>query len=124
MTQATRKAGRGRALARAAVLTAVVATSTLTGAQAASAGGNGCAWIGYDGDRIKTQHRTGCVSGYYHQDVWSNGRRESTGTYWYNGGIINRYWWTIPDGEGACTEIWYHKPEGGYQSVGLPCEQN
>lgn len=60
----------------------------------------------------------------YHQDVWSNGRSETTGTYWYGGGTINRFWWSIPDGQGACTQIWYHKPGGGYEAKGLPCEDN
>ncbi|GIG55927.1 hypothetical protein Lfu02_02990 [Longispora fulva] len=113
-----------RLLATAAVAVAVAAGIVGGGAAPASAGSNGCIWIGpSDGSgNIRFQQECG-VSGTYHMDVWGAGHsRTSTGGYYYNGGtVISGVKWGISSGQTVCAELWYHKPSGGYESQGLPC---
>ncbi|WP_143465993.1 hypothetical protein [Kribbella sp. ALI-6-A] len=109
---------------RAALASAVVATSALTAATTASAGANGCVWIGFDGGgRVVTQHQSGCVSGTYHMDIFYPGVHDSSGAYYWNGGIKRTTWNRIPTpGTKVCAQVWRHKSDGSYESGGLPCE--
>ena len=111
--------------------TVAMALTLAAGAVAATpapafAGQNHCMWIGSapgGNGNIKLQQNCG-VTGTYHMDVWGAGhRRTHTRDYRYYGVVaINRYAnWRIPHGAQVCGELWYHKPGGGYESMGLPC---
>ncbi|MEV6033500.1 hypothetical protein AB0L65_20265 [Nonomuraea sp. NPDC052116] len=67
----------------------------------------------------------GCSpAGTYHIHVWGGGRDMNYPTYTYNRSNLREfsYTWPVPAGTNICAELWYHKPGGGYESWGLPCE--
>lgn len=113
-----------KAMLRSALAGVVVAASALTMTTTASAGANGCVWIGFDGDgRPVTQHQSGCVSGTYHMDLFYPGVHDSDGPYTWNGGIRRTTWNRFPArGTKVCAQVWRHKSDGSYESGGLPCE--
>jgi hypothetical protein len=115
-------AGPTRTIARLAAIGTILAALATAAPSPALAGTNHCAWIGSAGSgNVHTQQICG-VSGTYHMDVWGGGRSGTTGDYHYNGGTWNFYWnWHLPSGTTVCTQLWYHKPGGGYESNGLPC---
>ncbi|MFC9973409.1 hypothetical protein ACFVH6_21200 [Spirillospora sp. NPDC127200] len=142
--QTARKSGRARrvcapALAAAAVLAVPAAVAaapasasahaTSVSAQAAkepvqTAGISRCLGLWANGGRVKLQHISSCgPTGYYHIRIWGGGRSDNGDTYRYVG-LLREFAanWPVPSGTNICAELWYHKPGGGYESWGLPCD--
>ncbi|WP_328994467.1 hypothetical protein OG394_08370 [Kribbella sp. NBC_01245] len=112
----------GKTLVRAAFAGAVVVASTVTMATTASAGQNGCAYVSFRDGHVYTQHNCG-PNGTYHMDIFYPGVHRSTGGYQYFGGNRETLWNDQPaNGTNVCAQLWRHKSDGGYESMGLPCE--
>jgi hypothetical protein len=127
-----RKSARRQVIWRRALVGALVLAGIVAGAAApASAGRSGDLWLGerIDGhrtNRVFAQHAPGGPYGWYHIDIWYADTGElyaRSGDYHYQGGYWD--WWGGPvsgvGGRVLCAQLWYHKPGGGYQSMGLPC---
>ncbi|MBM7770318.1 hypothetical protein JOD54_000522 [Actinokineospora baliensis] len=110
----------------APVVGAVVLVLSGLGAGTASAGTsgtNGCAYLSAFNQAAHVQQICG-ASGTYHFDIWgTNYSRRSLGNHTYSGLTLNKYPAVpVADGGNVCIELWYHKPGGGYESRGLPCD--
>ncbi|GAA3002333.1 hypothetical protein [Actinokineospora diospyrosa] len=93
-------------------------------ASATTNGGNGCAYLQAYNQGATVQQTCG-VSGTYHFDIWgTNYSRRSLGNHYYGGGTLTSYPGVpVADGGTVCIELFYHKPSGGFESKGLPCDE-
>jgi hypothetical protein len=114
-----------RRLGAAAVAVGAMAGATLVAAEPASAGISRCIGIWANDGRLKLQHIHGCgPNGTYHIEVWSPGRHTNGAPYTYVGRLREfQANWPVPDGTNVCAQLWRHKPGGGYDSWGLPCDR-
>ncbi|MFF3489583.1 hypothetical protein ACFYXC_41135 [Streptomyces sp. NPDC002701] len=122
----TMKFGGVRKLTWMTALTAAFVGPMIAGVPTASAGINNCAGIWAEDGRVHLQHISSCYSyndGHaHHINVWGGGR-SLTINYTYHNRTLD--WWRdypVADGTTVCAEIWHHKPGGGYDSIGLPCD--
>ncbi|MEV0632988.1 hypothetical protein ACI2LC_43980 [Nonomuraea wenchangensis] len=130
-TRSRRRGTMRRGMISAALGVLLAGTVAAIGAPPAAAGGNGWMWIGSNTDpagtrRVSVQQNTG-ISGTYHIDIWywaTGARYGGTGDYSYNGGTREFLKGRVSDvaGKRLCAQLWYHKPGGGYESHGLPCQ--
>src|ERR1044072_7973468 len=138
--QTAGKSRKTRSTARVLATATVLATSLATTIAPASAGTSATQaavarapagvsvclglWAAYNA--ILLRHLGGRCSplGTYHIHVWGGGRDINYPTYTYNSAIREfSYTCPVPQGTNICAELWYHKPGGGYESWGLPCEE-
>lgn len=114
-----------RMAAGAMLSTATVVGSMLIGAQPASAGFSVCLGLWAEGGVAKLQHRSSCgPNGTYHVEIWGGGHHDNGNTYTYSGNLREfRANWPVPAGTTVCARLWRHKPGGGYDDWGLPCDK-
>ncbi|MEQ4722624.1 hypothetical protein [Nonomuraea sp. B19D2] len=119
------------ATALAAALAIISPASATTGATPAAAqlarpaGVSVCLGLWASSNAILLRHLGNCSPrGTYHIHVWGGGRDINYPAYTYNGSLREfSYVWPVRPGTNICAELWYHKPGGGYESWGLPCEE-
>ncbi|KAA0924114.1 hypothetical protein [Streptomyces apricus] len=118
---------------RAAMFLAVLGTaagliaSTTTPA-AADSGRNNNLWIRAVDGQIQSEHYPGSPlfppNGTYHIHYWkAGGGWDVNGRNYHFPGqtVFGRIAAPVAAGSTVCAELFYHKPEGGYGSYGLPC---
>jgi hypothetical protein len=127
VSPARRSPFRRISLALLATLLAVTGVAVGTPSPAAADVGHSvCLTIFLDGDGFMGwRHARGCgPSGAYHINAWvpSTGFNVNAGHHNFFGAQVDgRFPIGAPHGSTACAELWYHKPNGGYGSYGLPC---
>ncbi|WP_157245391.1 hypothetical protein [Nonomuraea typhae] len=116
---------RRRVVTPLAVLGAAVAVATaIVTPASADSGRNGSLWIRAHSGVVDSQHYPGPPSGTYHIQYWQAGGGWSANgrDYHFPGRTVyGRIAAPVPSGATVCAQLWYHKPEGGYGSYGLPC---
>ncbi|MEW9550398.1 hypothetical protein [Nonomuraea sp. NPDC050783] len=112
--------------ATAAVAVAPASAATRANAQLARPAGTSVClglWASYNAILLRHWGPDCSPNGTYHIHVWGGGRDMNYPTYTYNGNTRDfSYTWPVPAGTNICAELWRHKPGGGYESYGLPCE--